>query len=127
MSIRSRLLVSKHTAAHLEEVEAVADIRAASEFAIEHLSDVDLLINAAGMAAATSTDNSALLGANSALPYFLGRAAEVAGVPRFIHVSSAAVQGRGVLNEGKAMDPVSRYGFSKACGEVALLKGVTGF
>lgn len=49
-----------------------------------------------------------------------GRQAELAGVQRFVHVSSAAVQGRRVLDESETLNPCSRYGFSKAFGELAL-------
>jgi hypothetical protein len=53
-------------------------------FAEQHLADVDVVINAAGLPTATSTDFAAMLGANAQLPLFLARASHVAGVKRAV-------------------------------------------
>ena len=87
-------------------------------FAETYLASVNVLVNAAGMALATSNELSPLLGANAILPLFLARAAAVAGVSRFVHVSSAAVQGRGRLDESDRLDPDNHYALSKALGEL---------
>ena len=92
------------------------------QYAETHLTDVDVLVNAAGLATATSTDLSSLMGANAVLPLFLTRAATLAGVTRVVHISSAAVQGPGELDEGERLEPDNRYALSKALGE-ALLRG----
>lgn len=89
-------------------------------FAASQLSGVDVLVNAAGIATASSGDLSALLSANAILPLFLARAAALAGVSRLIHVSSAAVQGRGTLDETERMAPENHYALSKALGEALL-------
>ena len=92
----------------------------AEQYAETHLADVDVLVNAAGLATATSTDLSSLMGANAMLPRFLARAATLAGVTRLVHISSAAVQGRGTLDEGERLRPDNRYALSKALGEALL-------
>lgn len=85
--------------------------------------DLDVLVNAAGLAAPNSSDVASLEGANGALPALVARAAASAGVTRFIHVSSAAVQGeRDPLDEGKSHRPFSPYSRSKALGEELLLE-----
>ena len=102
-------------AAHDEIVEG-----ALRKFSEETLDGIDVLVNAAGLATATSSDYSALVGANTILPLFLSRSAEQAGVKRFVHISSAAVQGRALLDESERLRPESPYAFSKAWGEALL-------
>lgn len=78
----------------------------------------DSVVNAAGIARAESGEQEALWGANSILPGVLAAAARQARVPRFIHISSAAVQGRKrVLDASKEIAPFSAYSRSKCQGE----------
>lgn len=83
------------------------------------------VINAAGIADATSSDAHALTAANGTLAGLVGRAATSAGVPRLIQVSSAATQGRvAVLDATEDTHPFSAYSRSKAIGEeLSLLYG----
>lgn len=76
------------------------------------------VINAAGDPDASSRDTSALNAANGALPGLIGRLAAEAGVPRYVHVSSAVVQGRRpVLDATDDFDAFSPYAASKVAGE----------
>lgn len=86
----------------------------------ERIRGADVVINAAGLAGATSRDSSAMVGANSLLPRLIAEAARQAGVPRLVHVSSAAVLGDRILDESRATAPFSAYSLSKALGERAL-------
>ena len=93
----------------------------AADFAYAHFQGVDIVINAAGLADATSGNFRDLVGANSVTPLFLLKAAQIAGVRRFVHISSAAVQGTGYLDETERLEPGSSpYGISKALGELLL-------
>lgn len=79
-------------------------------------------VNAAGLALPGSSDVTALALANTAVPLVLREAAREAGVPRFVHVSSAAVQGRrDPLDETAEVEPLTPYGRSKALAEQLLL------
>jgi nucleoside-diphosphate-sugar epimerase len=89
---------------------------------IERLRGRDVVVNAAGLATPRSAATPELYGANSLWPLVLAKACEQAGVPRLIHVSSAAVQGRvAVLDERLWYGPVSPYAESKALAERLLL------
>ncbi len=78
-------------------------------------------VNAAGLALPGSSDTTALGLANTAVPLVLREAARRAGVPRFVHVSSAAAQGRrDPLDETPEVAPLTPYGRSKAAAEQAL-------
>lgn len=91
------------------------------------LRGVDVVINAAGNPDASSLDEDALFGANALLPAVLLRAAEVAGVPRFVHVSSAVVQNdRPVLDSSEDLRPFSPYSASKVMGEVLVRRSCVG-
>lgn len=80
------------------------------------------VINCAGKPDATSSDLSALMGANAVLPGIISEVASSLGL-RFVHVSSAAVQGRRpVLDSSAETDPFSPYSASKARGEEAALR-----
>lgn len=82
----------------------------------------DALVNAAGIPDATGKNTSALDGANAILPGLLARQCETAGV-RFVHVSSAAVQGRKqTLDSTTEYHPFSPYSVSKVKGEIAALR-----
>lgn len=84
--------------------------------------EVDVVINAAGIANPRSNLTGALASANSVLPGIAGRACRAAGVERFIQVSSAAVQGRvATLDARPAARGFSDYSWSKVVGERAAL------
>lgn len=84
----------------------------------EALADVDVVVNAAGDPDASSHDTAALYSANGLLPGLVAAACAEAGVSRFVHVSSAVVQGRlPILDESTATDAFSTYSKSKALGE----------
>ncbi|WP_396230278.1 NAD-dependent epimerase/dehydratase family protein [Dietzia sp. CH92] len=79
------------------------------------------LVNCAGVPDASGGDLSQLIPANATLPRLLAEVASTAGV-RFIHVSSAAVQGRvPILDARTDTSPFSPYSHSKADGERAAL------
>ena len=84
------------------------------------LLDVDVLVNAAGLANPGSRHRLSLWAANAALPLALAVAARDAHVARFVHVSSAAVQGRLTLNEEHEGSPETDYATSKWIGECLL-------
>lgn len=80
-----------------------------------------VVVNAAGLATPGGTDSPGLRGANSLLPAVIADAADAAGIRRFVHLSSAAVQGhRPFLDETSYVQPFSAYSRSKALGERAL-------
>ena len=85
------------------------------------LIDCDVVVNCAGMAAPSSRDVEALVPANAALPLLVLHACATVGAQRFVHVSSAAVQGRRpVLHDTWDHDPFSDYARSKAFGETLI-------
>lgn len=78
----------------------------------------DAVVNAAGDPDASSRDDAALIAANGVLPGLIGRRTAEAGITRFVHVSSAVVQGRRpVLDESDNFDAFSPYAKSKVLGE----------
>jgi dTDP-4-dehydrorhamnose reductase len=78
----------------------------------------DCVVLAAGLATPDARRTAALVGANALLPGLIAVAARRAGAGRFLHLSSAAVQGRTrVLTESAAVAPFSAYSRSKALGE----------
>lgn len=82
------------------------------------LAKCDAIVNAAGVAAAAG-DGDALFGANALLPGLLAALAPVGS--RFVHISSAAVQGRRtLLDESTETNPFSPYSHSKALGEAVV-------
>lgn len=86
------------------------------------LRDADVVVNAAGMATPDGAATPALFGANALLPAVLGSACARAGVARFVHLSSAAVQGRRAsLDETMYVEPFSAYSRSKALGEYGVV------
>lgn len=98
--------------------DALKGMTADAEQLAHELRGARCVINAAGLAEAASGDEGALTAANGVLPGILAMAAHVADVPRFIHVSSAAVQGRiDVLDASPNVAPFSPYSRSKALGE----------
>lgn len=87
------------------------------------LSGVDVLVNAAGMAEPESDEVQRLFDSNAVLAAVIAQTAAGAGVPRLIHISSAAVQGRrDPLDETDELEPLTAYGRSKAAGEMVLLQ-----
>lgn len=88
---------------------------------VDALREADTVINCAG-AARPQDSFAALSNANVDLPKRLAEAAFNAGVGRFVHVSSAAVQGdKEVLDESDSTQPFSDYSRSKALAEEGLL------
>ena len=62
-----------------------------------------------------------LYGANALIPRVAVAASAIAGVPRFVHVSSAVVQNdKPVLDQSEDLRPFSPYSASKVSGEQAL-------
>ncbi|MEW1938012.1 NAD(P)-dependent oxidoreductase [Dietzia maris] len=91
------------------------------EFACR-LVGLDAVVNCAGNPGASSSNREALWAANCATAGVVAAAATRAGVPRLVHVSSAAVLGRAeVLSDTLATRPENAYGESKADGETAVL------
>jgi nucleoside-diphosphate-sugar epimerase len=81
------------------------------------LCKTDCVVNSAGVAEAASADEGSLVAANGLVPGYLAKATFMAGVPRFVQVSSAAVQGRThVLDSSSNVSPFSPYSRSKALG-----------
>ena len=77
----------------------------------------DCVVNSAGVAEAASSDEGSLIAANGLVPGYLAKATFMAGVPRFIQVSTAAVQGRThILDSSYNVAPFSPYSRSKALG-----------
>jgi nucleoside-diphosphate-sugar epimerase len=91
------------------------------------LEKADCVVNSAGVAEAASKDEGSLVAANGVVPGYLAMAAFMAGVPRFIQVSSAAVQGRtDVLDASPNVAPFSPYSRSKALGALLARKAHPG-
>lgn len=76
-----------------------------------------VVINAAGVAEASSYDEAKLTGANTIMPAVIASACAVADVQRLVHVSSAAVQGRRFVLDDGPTAPFSPYSRSKALAE----------
>ena len=80
------------------------------------------VVNAAGDPNASSQNLTSMLGPNAALPVVVKRAAEMAKVARYVHVSSSVVQGdRAILDSTPNVFPFSPYSEAKAFGEIWLL------
>ena len=106
--------------AAMAELPATETIRALPEVTelATSFAGADAVVNAAGNPDASSTDAGALLAANALLPGVLAAAAASVPRMRFVHVSSAVVQGRQpVLDAGPPQDGFSAYARSKARGE----------
>lgn len=101
------------------ELDGSPQVSAAVEALRTPLAGCDAVVNAAGVAQATTGAGDDLFGASALLPAVIARALEP--TQRFVHVSSAAVQGRRpVLDESDEREPFSPYSASKALGEEAL-------
>jgi nucleoside-diphosphate-sugar epimerase len=82
----------------------------------------DVVINAAGVADPRRPRDEILVGANAVQPAIVSQACQMAGVRRFLHVSTAAVQGSlDPLDESTAYQPLSPYALTKAEGERLVL------
>lgn len=82
------------------------------------LSGAEVVVNCAGEPDASSRDVGALVAANALLPGVVGAAAQAAGARRYVHVSSAVVQGRlPVLDSSDRVDAFTAYSRSKVAGE----------
>lgn len=82
------------------------------------LGGVTAIVNAAGDPDASSNDEQQLMAANAACAGLLASVARELGIERFVHVSSAVVQGdTEILDETTAVSPFSAYSRSKALGE----------
>jgi nucleoside-diphosphate-sugar epimerase len=105
------------------DLAAVAAAHPAVDRLAEALAGADVVVNAAGVATPDAPASPGLTGANALLPAVLAVACAHAGAGRFLHVSSAAVQGRRrVLDESPETDPFSPYSAAKAAGEAALAR-----
>ena len=83
------------------------------------LAGCEVVVNCAGNPDASAAREEDLRTANAALPGVIGQAAQKAAVPRYVHVSSAVVQGRlPVLDSSDSTDAFSPYARSKAEGEI---------
>ncbi|MET4003396.1 uncharacterized protein YbjT (DUF2867 family) [Arthrobacter sp. UYCu511] len=98
-------------AAHSPAVDSLAEAFSGAEF----------VINAAGLATPGEGSSPAMMGANGLLPAVIALAARQAGVRRFVHLSSASVQGhRRMIDESGQRAPFSAYSRTKALGEEVL-------
>jgi dTDP-4-dehydrorhamnose reductase len=108
----------------LDTLRALLDAPAAVEAAerlTQALAGADLVVNAAGLALPDAAPSDALTGADALLPAVVARAAAAAGASRFVHISSAVVQGRrDPLDESWEVEPGTPYGRAKADGELLL-------
>lgn len=86
---------------------------------LEHsLAGADAVVNCAGLATPGAPASAALYGANAVLPSVVHEAARRLGIPRMVHLSSAAVQGdRPILDETEERTPCTPYGATKSDGE----------
>lgn len=116
--------VIRLTAPRLKPIHAgeVADfVRASAELRDKlrvSLGESTAVVNAAGIPDAASSDEPQLMAANAACAAILASASRSNGVHRFVHVSSAAVQGDiDTLDETTHYYPFSPYSRSKALGE----------
>lgn len=75
------------------------------------------VVNAAGLPDGTAPAGPALYGANALLPTLVARACVLAGIGRYVHLSSAAVQGATPLDETSRTQPFSPYSHAKTLGE----------
>jgi nucleoside-diphosphate-sugar epimerase len=104
-----------------------AENRGEFESLVDQLVGCSALVNAAGLATPDSAASPELWGVNAVLPSVLAMAALQACVPRFVHVSSAAVLGdTSELGEGPSSGAFSPYSRSKAAGEAGILAVLPG-
>ena len=93
-----------------------------SERLVRDVQGCDVVINAAGISAARSHEDGNLFASNALLPLAVLRSCQEVGVQRFVHISSAAVQGdTPILDSATSYRPLSPYARSKVLGEQWLL------
>lgn len=106
---------------HVIPVPRIRDGKQAGEVE-RSIKGADVFVNAAGCAGPHSTNLDELDRANAQLPVRLYQLANDARIGRFIHVSSAAVQGgKAELTDEADFAPFSPYARSKVEGEQGLL------
>ncbi|NMM30636.1 MAG: NAD(P)-dependent oxidoreductase [Cellulomonas sp.] len=89
----------------------------------QELLGADAVINAAGNPNASDRNEASLVAANALLPAVLAKAVRLAAVPRFVHVSSAVVQGTiPELDQSVRTATFSAYSRSKALGELLVME-----
>lgn len=104
-----------------EVMQALAGQRHLADSLVSSFRGADAVVNAAGLAAASSRETDLLMGANALLPAVILEAARRADVGRVLHVSSAGVQGRRpCLDETANLEPINLYTKSKAVAEEIL-------
>lgn len=105
-------VAEEHARARAQDAELVAVLARA-------IAGCQAVVNAAGDPDASSRDVEVLIAANSSLPGLVGAAAaSLESAPRYVHVSSAVVQGRApVLDDRPASGGYSAYAKSKVIGE----------
>jgi len=105
----------------LPHAEVADFVRASSKLREEvqvSMGGATVIVNAAGIPDASSNDEPLLMAANAACAALLSSAARDCGVQRFVHVSSAVVQGDiDTLDETPRVHPFSAYSRSKVLGE----------
>ena len=85
----------------------------------QQLAGADAVVNVAGNPDASLRDEESLIAANALLPAVLAKAVRSSGVPRFVHVSSAVVQGAAPrLDQTTHTAAFSAYSRSKVLGEL---------
>lgn len=103
-----------------KEAEALVD-DADIKSLLTSLEGVNCVVNAAGLATPGDGSSPELTGANALLPSLMALICARVGVTRFIHLSSASVQGQQrVIDESRRRAPFSAYSASKALGEESL-------
>lgn len=117
--------INAGTATSVEALVALVEAQAAQDpNPLAGASRDDVVVNAAGLAHPDEwSDGGSLYGANAVLPGVLATLSAARQVRRFIHVSSAAVQGAvAVLDTSRETHPFSPYSRSKATGEAVLTR-----
>lgn len=103
--------------------ESMENYRTIAEKLAIRLRGCDVVVCCAGDPSPTSNHVDELFAANAALPGVVGTACALAKVARFVHISSAAVQGdRACLDSTDRFDTFSPYSRSKARGETMAQK-----
>lgn len=89
---------------------------------LRSLDNIDVVVNAAGLASPLSKMSDEMWMLNAVLPLRIANACCSHGIERFVHISSAAVQsGSRLIDETSSFEPFSPYAKSKAAAEQALL------
>lgn len=118
ISVRTPRLASLMGGAPSSAQEALDAYADEIDALIPQLAEVRAVVNCAGDPDASSRDVNTLNRANGDIVAVLAEATTRAAAPRFVHVSSAVVQGRRpVLDESFDYDPFSAYAQSKIRGE----------